>query len=394
MAMKYEFDRTLDHRKDGSFKWGRPGLPDDVIGMGTADLDYTCAPEIREALVPVAEENCYNYRQHPEEYFTAAENWYRRKYGLEIKREWLSNVPSTIGAVRIALGTFASPGDKIIVQSPLFGPIATAAAGAGLEIIRNPLRAADGRFEIDFDDFEKKLREKKPKIFVLINPQNPTGKVYTKDELTRLVDLCSEYGVIVVSDEVHGLITYPGHDFFPLLSVSDKAREIGIQITSLSKGFNVMSLPHAIIVVPNDSMREPWTKQLSSYSFTYAVNSFSITAATTIMSGKCDEWLKELTTYLEANVDAAMNFFSSPAVPVTPYRPEGGYLMWIDCRNAGIGTERLDRYFLEKAHIDLDDGLSQFGPGGEGFIRINLAVTHKVLEEALARFEKVLVSRS
>ncbi len=386
--MKYNFDRTPDHRRNGSFRWDLPDVPEDVIGMGTADLDFECAPCIREALLPIAEENCYNYRQRPDRYFNAIINWYARNYGLEVKREWLSTVPSTIGAVRMALGIYAKPGDAIIVQTPAFNPLSWAISGADCRQIANPMKPVNGHFEIDFDDFEAKIREYHPSCYLLVNPHNPTGRVFTRKELEKLVDICYSNGVKVISDEVHGMITYGGHEFIPLLAVSEKAKEIGVQIVSLSKGYNVMSLPHAIITIANPDMQKEWMRQIQAFSFGYATNSFAIEAITTILEGKADEWMKELNAYLARNVEEAMTFFKEKNLPLIPYRPEGSFLLWIDCREAGIGTKNLDKFFLEKAHIHLDDGLDNFGPDGEGYVRINFAVTEKNLREALSRIEK------
>lgn len=383
--MNYDFDTTLNHRENASYRWGMPDMPEDVIGMGTADLDFTCAPCIREALVPIAEENCYNYRQHTENYYDAVTGWYQRNYGLKIEKEWLSNVPSTIGAVRMALGIFAKPGDAVIVQTPVFGPLKWAVEGAGQNLICNPMKPVNGRFEIDFEDFEAKIRQYHPAAYLLVNPHNPTGRVYTKEELERLVDICYTNHVRIISDEVHCLILYGNHKHTPILAVNEKAQKISIQIVSLSKGFNIMSLPHAIITVAEPEMRKAWMDQIQAYSFGYAVNSFAIAAVTSIMKGEADEWMRELTAYLERNLKETLDFIQENQLPLIPYVPEGSFLLWLDCRNAGIGTKNLDCFFMEKTHIHLDDGEGNFGPEGEGFVRINFAVTNQTLKEALKR---------
>lgn len=386
--MKYDFDTTLDHRHNGSFRWDLPDMPDDLIGMGTADLDYTCAPCIREALKPIAEENCYNYRQRSAEYYDAYVSFYKRNYSIDVQKEWLSSVPSTIGAVRMALGIYAKPGDAVIVQTPVFNPIRWAIDGADCRLISNEMKPVNGHFEIDFEDFEAKIKEYHPSLYLIVNPHNPTGRVFTEAELKRLVDICYRYGVKVVSDEVHGLITYDNNRFIPLLGLGEKAQEIGIQIMSLSKGYNIMSLPHAMISIANEELRTPWLRQIQAFSFGYATNSFAIAAVTSIMKGEADEWMKELNAYLKKNMEEALAFFNDEDIPLTAYRPEGSFLLYVDCHNAGIGTKNLDKFFLEKAHIHLDDGLENFGPEGEGYIRINFAVTNKVLKDALSRIRK------
>lgn len=285
----------------------------------------------------------------------------------------------------MALGIFAKPGDAVIAQTPLFGPLLWAAEGAGLRLIENPMRAVDGHYEIDFADFEAKIREYHPSMFLLVNPHNPTGRVYTKEELERLVEICYANGVRIISDEVHCLILYGNSRHIPILAVNEKAKEISIQIVSLSKGYNIMSLPHAIVTVAEPEMRKAWMKQIQAYSFGYAVNSFAIAAVTSIMKGEADDWMRELTEYLHRNLQETLDFIRDNHLPLVPYVPEGGFLLWLDCRNAGIGTKHLDRFFLEKAHIHLDDGEDNFGPEGEGFVRINFAVTNQTLKEALER---------
>lgn len=383
--MKYDFDTILDHRNNASYRWDLPDMPEDMIGMGTADLDFTCAPCIRDALVPIAQENCYNYRQHTQEYYDAVTGWYERNYGLKIEKEWLSNVPSTIGAVRMALGIFAKPGDAIIAQTPLFGPLKWAVEGADQQLVSNPMNPVNGHYEIDFKDFEEKIRQYHPSVYLLVNPHNPTGRVYTREELERLVDICYANHVRIISDEVHCLVLYGHHKHIPILAVNQKAQEISVQIVSLSKGFNIMSLPHAIITVAEPEMRKAWMRQIQAYSFGYAVNSFAIAAVTSIMKGEADEWIEALTAYLNRNLQETLDFIRDNHLPLVPYIPEGSFLLWLDCRNAGIGTKHLDRFFLEKAHIHLDDGEDNFGSQGEGFIRINFAVTNQTLKEALER---------
>ena len=386
----YDFDNTPDHKHNGSYRWNMPDMPEDVIGMGTADLDYYCAPCIREALVPIAEENCYNYRQRSDAYYEAVLSYFKDKFGLEAKREWVSNVPSTIGAVRIALGLLAKPGDGVIVQTPVFNPIVWAIEGADLKLIDNPMKPVNGHYEIDFEDFEAKIKANHPKVYLMVNPHNPTGRVFTREEMTKLVQICKENDVLLISDEVHGLVIFEDNEFIPILALSEEAQKISIQIMSFSKGYNIMSLPHAIIMIAEPNMQKAWMRQIQAHSFGYATNSFAIAAVTTILEGKADEWMKELTAYLYKNLQEALDFIREHHLPLKPYVPEGSFLLWLDCHDAGIGTLHLDQFFMEKAHVHLDDGVDNFGPEGEGYIRINFAVPNKVLKEALVRIERAL----
>ncbi len=384
--MKYNFDQTLDHRYDHSYRWVQPENRDDVLGMGTADMDYFCPPCLKKTLLAVCEENTYNYRMKPDLYCQTIADWYERKYGLCVKKEWLSNVPSTIGAIRLALELFSSKGDYVLMQSPYFTPLRTAIEGAGCRFLTNPMTLRNGRYELDFQDFEDKIRRYHPSFFLLVNPQNPTGRVFTLEELTKMVDICGTYGVRIVSDEVHSLITYDGNRHIPILSVSEKAREISIQVVSLCKGFNIMNLPHAIITIADDRMREAWEKFVRPFEFWYASNSFCIAATISVLSGEADEWLDEVTAYLKNNRDTFIETAVQMNLPLVPIKPEAGYLLWIDCRNSGLDTEHLGELFLDKAGISLNNGLDH-GEDGRGFVRLNFAVTAKNLQLALERIE-------
>lgn len=387
--MNYNFDSIADHRYDASYRWQQPDGMNDVIGMGTADLDFDCAPCIRDALVPVAQENCYNYRQRTEKYYHAVTNWYFRQYGLELKQEWLSNVPSTIGAIRMALGILTKPGDGVLVQSPCFGPISKCIEGAGCCQIDNPMRYENGRFELDFEDFERKLKQCHPAVFLLVNPHNPTCRVYTKPELERIVSLCESYGARIISDEVHSLILYDGAVHTPILAVSETAQTLAIQVVSMSKGYNIMGLPHAIIAIPNPDIRKAWEQQIQAFSFGYAVNAFALAAVTSILEGNADAWMKALHTYLQTNRNELLRFFARKDIPLMAITPESSFLMWVDCKSMDVPNGQLGQYFLEKAHISLDDG-AEFEPDGNGFIRINYAVTNQVLKQAITRLDAML----
>jgi cystathionine beta-lyase len=388
----FNFDTTPNHRTNGSFRWNMKDMPPDVIGMGTADLDYYCAPVIRDVLMKVAEENCYNYRQHSHAYFDALENWYLRRYGLQTQESWFSNIPSTIGAVRVALETFSHKGKYVITQTPAFAPLMSAVSSAGYKLLANPLVPEGNHFKIDFDDFENKLKTYHPDFFLLVNPHNPTCKVFTKAELEKLVALCYQYNVTIVSDEVHSLILYGSAKHTPILAVNETARQISVQVLSLSKGYNIMSLPHAIITIANPKMQELWQRQIMGFSFGYAVNRFAIEAVTTILQGKADDWMEELTKYLFRNQQMLLNWITDRHLPLKAYVPESSFLLWVDCNEAHIGRSHLDRYILEKTHVHLDDG-AEFGRDGEGFIRINYAVTQKFLKEAMERLESCFEKR-
>lgn len=390
--MKYDFDKTLDHRYNHSYRWEQPAGRDDVLGMGTADLDYVCPPCVREATRTVCEENTFNYRKKPAAYYEAVMGWFQRRDQMEVKREWIRELPSTIGSIRLALGAYCRLGDYVLMQSPYFTPIKAAIEGAGCHFITNPMILKDGRYELDLEDFEEKIRTYRPAMFILVSPQNPTGRVFSQEELEQMVEICARYQVLILSDEVHFLITYDGHKHIPIMNVSETARKISIQLFSFSKGFNLMSLPYAMLLIADEGLRKRWDDYLIPYDFHYAVNSFSIAAVTAIASGEGDEWLAEANAYLKKNRDLFLELVQEKQLPMAPLKPEAGFLFWIDCRMSGLDPETLGAAFLEQAGISLNNGLDH-GAEGRGFIRLNFGVTEQVLREAVDRMETMFRGR-
>ena len=386
--MQYNYEETVDHRHDGSYRREQPAGREDILGMGTADLDYVCAPCVRQAALKVSEENTFNYRRKPDTYYSAVGSWFHRKYGMEVPREWVRELPSTIGAIRLALGVYCKPGDSVLMQTPYFGPIRMAIEGAGCVFLENPMRLRGERYELDLADFEEKLKRHRPSMFLLVNPHNPTGRVFTSEELQAMVNLCARYQVKILSDEVHSLILYEGLWHTPILAVSERAREISIQLFSFSKGFNTMSVPHALLLIADEEMRRRWDEYLLPFDFHYASNSFSIAIVTALASGRGDHWLEQVTKYLRRNRDLFSQLVEEKELPILPLRPEAGYLFWIDCRNSGVEPEELGKVFWEKAGISLNNGLDH-GEEGRGFVRLNFGVTERVLREAVARMENL-----
>ncbi len=391
--MKFNFDYAEDHRNDHSIRWLQPEGRDDILGMGTADLDFCCPPCVREATLAVANENTFNYRYKPDSYYQAVTGWFSRHYGMEVPREWISSIPGTLAAVHMAVRLFARPGDYVLMQTPYFTPLRAGIEGAGCRFLPNPMKLINGRYELDLEDFEEKIRLYRPSLFILVNPQNPTGRIFTMEELNRMVSICARYQVKIISDEVHFLVTFDGKKHIPIYAVSEEARRISIQIFSYSKGFNIMSLPHAMVFIADRSMREQWDRFVYSFNFNYASNSFSIAAVTAVAGGEADEWLRQLTLYLQDNRDFFMEETARRGLPIRPLLPEASFLFWIDCRDCNIPPEMLKEAFLKEAGISLNNGL-EHGEDGTGFVRLNFGVTRKTLQTALDRMERMFQTRA
>lgn len=382
--MTYQFDKTLDHRGNGSYRWQQPKGRDDVIGMGTADMDYVSPPCLKDAVKQVWEENTFNYRRVSPEYTQAVIGWYQRTYGLALEKTWLTSAPGTIGAIRIALELYSEKGDYVLLQTPYFFPLKRAIEGAGCRVLLNPMVLQDGRFELDLEEFERQVTTYRPSIFLMVNPQNPTGRVFTQTELERMVEICRKNHVVIISDEVHSLITFDGCQHIPILAATEKARDISVQVMSVSKGFNMMGLPHAIVAIADPDMKARWDAAAASYSFSYAYNAYTMAAVTAVMSGQADDWLREVSAYLKENRDRLVRGLAERQLPLTPYTPEAGFLLWIDCRTSSLDLERLEEEFLNRAGISLNNGL-EHGEAGRGFVRINFAVTRENLKIAMER---------
>lgn len=384
--MKYDWNMAPDHRVNGSYRWQQPSDRDDIIGMDTADMDFPCPSCLQDTLQSVWQDNTFNYRGIPDTYYDAVIGWYQRVYNFQVKRPWLSNAPGTIGAIRIALDLYGKPGGKILMQTPYFSPLKRAIDGSGHRIILNPMVQKNGRFELDLNDFEKKINQEHPDIFLMVNPHNPTGRVFSPEELEKMVEICRNNQVVIISDEVHSLVTYDDYRHTPILSVSDAARQTAVQVVSVSKGFNMMGLPHAIVMIADPDKKARWDQCMTSYSYSYAYNAFSIAGVTSVLSGQADEWLKELTVQLQRNRDILAEALRQKSI--IPYLPDAGYLLWADCSQTGIVPEKLDQVFFDQAGIRLNNGLDH-GEEGRGFVRVNFALTPDHLKEAIRRIQTI-----
>lgn len=388
--MMYDFDTTLDHRYNGSIKWAQPAGRTDVIGMGTADMDFFCPPCVQEATRIVSEQNTLNYRIRPDNYFCNTIQWFNSHYGLSCDRNWILDIPGALAGIRLLVQCFTQPGDAVLLQTPYFVPLLRAIEGSGCRMIENPLVLQDGRYELNLQDFEEKILTYRPKVFLLCSPHNPTGRVFTKDELRAMVDICEKNNVLILSDEVHCLITYDGLKHTPILSVSEAAQNIAVQVFAPSKGFNVMGLAHAMLFIANEQLRAKWESFMKSFDFYYAANTYSVAVMTALMSGEADMWLKELTSYLQENRDHFINEISKRGIPLQVLKPEASFLFWIDCRKCGIELELLDSAFLEQAGISLNNGLLH-GETGRGFVRLNFGVTRATINEVLDRLDTMFL---
>lgn len=386
--MKFDFDKVLPCKDQGLIKWGL-SEEKDAICMGVADMDFQTAPCVTEALTRVAGEGRFAYHFKPEGYYQTVENWYERRYQWKIDRSWLLNTPGTWAAFRMCLMTYSRPGDYIIIQAPHFRPIIDTIELAGCRVLKNDMYLENEMYKINFEDFEEKIREYRPSIYFMVNPHNPSGRVFTQEELERLGDICRKYGVVVVSDEVHSIITYGTHFHIPAAAACPSMEENSVVLIAPSKGYNLMDLTYCMLVIRNEALRIRYEKTMQGFNYHFATNIFGVTGVQAAFSREADPWLDALTGYLGENLRYLREFLEAELPEIKMIEPEGGYFVWLDCRGLRKDAEQLRTWFERKAKVVLTWG-EGFGHLGNGFERMNIACPKSTLEEALRRIKQAL----
>lgn len=389
--MKYDFDNIPSCKGTWSIKWDQYG-DEDIIALSNADMDFPVAECITQKLTETAQRGIFNYHLKPDSYYNSIIDWYDRMFGWKIKREWILNTPGVWVSTRMCFDTYAGRGGKVIVQTPHFHPIAEIADVAGVKLVLNPMIYEDNTYRLDFDDFEQKIIDEKPDAYFMVNIQNPTGRLFTKEELIRLHEICCRHNVTVISDEVHANMRFDGKKHYPAPSVSEEAMKNTVLINAASKAYNVMDLTYAVVIIPDEKLREMYMRQMSGYSMDFATNAFGIAGIEGAFSPDADEWLSQVTEYVHSNLEYLIGYCEKNIPELKVIRPEGSFLAWIDCRELGIKPEELDDFFLKKAKVGLASGIA-YGKYGEGFERINLGCTRSVLKEGLERIRNAIRDR-
>lgn len=379
-----DFDERLERNAENSIKWSN--ARGNGLAMGTADMDFKSPQCVTDALIEKAQQGIFAYEAKPESYYQAILGWYERRFEWKIEKDWLVNGPGVWACMRMCVDTFTKPGDGILVSTPHFHPINDIVKNSGRKMVLSELKLINGRYEYDMEDFEKKLEQ--VSMYILINPQNPTGRVFSKEELKAVGDACIRHGVLIVSDEVHGNIAFTGHKHTPIGAVSEEIGQNSIVLAAPSKAFNLQGLTYGYGIIPNNGLRARFWETMTGYDFDFATNLFSMTALTAAYS-KGEEWLEELTKYLEGNLNYLCDYIAAEIPQIEVIRPEGAYMAWLDCRRLGMTPGQLQDLFEEKAGIFFTRG-ETFGEAGNGFERINFACPRSVLEEAMRRMKKAI----
>lgn len=386
--MKYDFDKTIDRRATNSYKWD--SAPEGVLPMWVADMDFRTAPAIIDSLQKRVAHGIFGYTRVPDAYYDAVTSWFSRRHGWDIDREWIIYTSGVVPAVSAVIKALTVPGDKVIVQTPVYNCFFSSIRNNGCEIVSNPLRRTADTYEMDFDALERCAADPRAKVMLLCNPHNPAGRVWTPDELTRLGNICLRNGVTVVADEIHCELVYQGFKYTPFASLSDAFLHRSVTCVSPSKAFNIAGLQIANIVAFDNDLRSRIDKAIN-INEVCDVNPFGV-AATIAAYNEGEEWFNQLVDYLHGNYEAMAEFCRRelPEFPIT--RLEGTYLVWMDCSSLGMPSDALEHALLDDARLWLNAG-TMYGAEGEGYMRWNIACPRSVMLDGLNRFLNFVRSR-
>jgi cystathionine beta-lyase len=401
--MKYDFDQEINRKDTQSVKWGviqDPGDPsrrvttedyfgdDRVLPMWVADMDFPAPQPVVDALVRRARHGIFGYTLRTDSYDEAVVAWMQRRHGWPIQPEWILSTPGVVPAVNLLVRTFTKPGDKVLVQRPVYYPFFNAIENNGAGIVSSSLILRNGRYEMDFADFERRAADPAVTLFILCSPHNPVGRVWTREELARLGEICLAHGVRVIADEIHADLVFSGVTFTPFATISEALAKNAVVCTAPSKTFNLAGLHTANIIIPDPSLRRRFQRTLDSCGMGKWASSFGAVACETAYR-EGEEWLEQAMAYIEGNLDFLQHYVDAHIPGIRVIRPEGTYLVWLDCRGLGLDNLALNRLMMEKARIFCDEGFI-FGPEGDGFERLNIACPRSILEDALQRIRRAV----
>lgn len=382
--MEYDFSRPTDRRGTDSYKWD--SAPEaDIIPLWVADMDFETFPAITEALQRRVAHGIFGYTRVPEAYYEAVCRWFKKRHGWHINREDIIYTSGVVPAVSAVIKALTLPGDQVIVQGPVYNCFFSSIRNNGCETVSNSLiyNKEELRYEIDFDDLERKLKHERARLMLLCNPHNPGGRVWTRDELTRVAELCRKYGVRVVSDEIHCELTLYDNEYVPFGSLPDELSRDSITCCSPSKAFNTAGLQIANIVCRDAEVRNRIDRAIN-INEVCDVNPFGVIALQAAYSDEGYEWLTQLRKYISANYDLLLERFARELPKCKVMRMEGTYLAWIDCSELHIPSEEIEEMLMHENKVWVNAG-SMYGAEGAAFIRINMACTSELLNEGITR---------
>ena len=388
--MKYDFDKVIDRLSSNSAKWSLSkeltGL-DDVLPLWVADMDFACAPEIVEALKERVAHPIYGYTASSEKYYSGLIEWMKKRHEWSgIQRDWIGFTPGVVAGFNYAIQAYSHPGDKVILQPPVYYPMKMAIDNNGRRMVENPLKIVKGRYVMDYEDLEKKI-DGRTKMIILCSPHNPVGRVWTRKELEQLVEVCEKKDIVIVSDEIHFDLILGKTKHTCTATISEEAMQRTVTLVAPSKTFNLAGLSNSSAIIPNKKLRDSFLNVLEGNGVHFANTFGMVSQEAAYMCGEA--WLDELLVYLRGNLKYLEDFIEKKIPGLKVYPLEGTYLAWVDCSSLSLSDEKLKDFMLKKAKLWLDEG-TMFGSGGSMFMRVNIACPRSTLKMALERLEKAV----
>lgn len=384
---KYHFNRLIERKNTHSVKWDMNHIvfgTNDILPMWVADMDFEPPMEVTEALKKRIEHNIYGYTFIPHSTYEAVQDWVKKRHHWNIEKDWLLFMPGVIPGISVAINALTEPFDRILVQSPVYTPFFNLIEQNGRTVVNSPLVLKDHYYEIDFHDFEEKLKSG-VKLFILCNPHNPSGRVWKKEELQKIGELCKKYDCLILSDEIHSDLIYKPNVHTPIASVNEDLHNQVITFIAPSKTFNLAGLQASCVIIPNSQLRNIFKKAQSKLGYGM-LNTFGI-AGIEAAYRYGEDWLEQLLIHLQENIDIAKNFIEQEIPELSVMIPEGTYLLWIDCRKLGLSDQEIREKLIQKGKLGLEPG-TKYRTGGESFVRMNIACSKDTLLEGLHRLKK------
>ncbi len=383
----FDFDTVINRRGTNSYKWDIV-KEEDVIPLWVADMDFKAAPAILEALKKRVEHGVFGYTLVPDSYYEAIINWFARRHNWQIDRSWIIYTTGVVPAVSCAIKALTLPGEKVLIQTPDYNCFFSSIKNNGCEVAENELVRRGDSYEVDFEDFERQCADEKTTVFLLCNPHNPAGRVWTKEELERMNDICLTHGVRVISDEIHCELVMPGHRFTPFAAISDACRDNSVVLNSPTKAFNIAGLQIANIICADPAMRRRIDRAVN-INEVCDVNPFGVVALQAAYN-ESEEWLDSLNHYIWGNYLALKEFIAKELPRLEVTRLEGTYLAWVDIKATGLTSDEAYGKLMKEGRVYVNSGTMYGRRAGEGYLRINLACPRATLLEGMKRMGGVL----
>lgn len=381
--MQYNFDEVIDRSNTGSIKWH---YTDDTIPLWVADMDFKAAQPILDSLQRVVDHGILGYTKQTDGLYQAIINWHSSRYGLSLTAEQILFSPGVVPSISLMLNLFTEVGDAVLINDPIYAPFVTKTKLNGCKVVSSALVEKQGRYEFDLADMEAKIKKNRVKVFLLCNPHNPGGRVWTADELQAVLELCKKYQVAVVSDEIHQDLTLSGHTFTPFLSLAKGYEHMTVSLTSMTKTFNVAGIKGSMIFVKDKALATQ-IKQQQQLNDEYELNLFAYTVMQSAYQ-QGEEWLDQALAYIEKNIDFTMDYLATHLPEIKVMRPEASYLVWLDC-SAYANEDKAMYDALRDTKVELNSGI-QYGKEGHLKLRINVACPQSLLAEGLDRVKQAL----